>query len=202
LRDPATAELLRVGKEQQLYVTNIPASSNDIPLEVLTRYQVYRGFLLDGGGSKALNVDGSSTPQEFFVSAEPGVIKWITKIRFLFNDTSMELDTKDFRRFGTSATSPGLTNGIDLFVEQKGTETRIFDEPILTIGDFMNYATEFTNFVHAVSSQVDFLSFDFVPEKTIPIVEGSIDKIVCRINDDLTPTDLFWVLLFGYKEIL
>lgn len=189
-----------VTKDHALKVAVYEASSSDVPVEVITRYKIFRGFL-EHDKSKDLNVDGSVTPVEFAINSEVGVIKWITKIRLLFNDTNMELDTNDFRRFGSAAVSPGLTNGIELIIKQGGLEAKIFESPVKTSGDFMAYTSSFVNFINAIDAQTDFLSFDVIPEKEIPIVEGSVDGIVCRINDDLTSLGLFQILLFGYKEV-
>jgi len=120
-------------------------------------------------------------------------------VRFLFNDTNLNLSSGEFDRFG-SVTAGSLSNGITLVLHQGGSTVSLFTNPILYIGHFMDYATNYQNFVGALGAGTDFLSFDFDMEQPIPLAEGSADKIVCTINDDMSNLDLFEVSLFGYKE--
>lgn len=176
-------------------------SAAELPIEILTIRKQFRGFLETPAGSSDLNVDGSVTPVEFLVGADVSATRWITGIRILLNDISMELDTNDFRRFGTAAIAPGLTNGLEIYVEQSGFRTDLYLDPIKTIGDFMNYADRYVNFINAIGTQEDFLSFDFDFDVPVVLPPGSLDKIAMVVNDDLTPVDLFNVIVRGYQEL-
>jgi len=182
-------------------VTTVEPISVEISAAVLTRRKLLNEFFTDPGGSIDLNVDGSTTPVEYTIEPSSDRVRWINRVRFLFNDTNMELDTNDFRRFGTAATAPGLTNGLTFSVHQGGVETDFFKSPIVTVGDLMDYADDFTNFVNAISAQSDFLSFDFDFEQPVVLPVDSTDKLVVTINDDLTSIDLFKVIARGFQEL-
>jgi hypothetical protein len=191
-----------VTTEHALKVALVEQAANTIPVAQLIRQKQLRAFLLNSSSSKDLNVDGSVTPVEFALEGEEGSTKWVLRLRILLNDVNMEINTNDFRRFGTAtAAATPLTNGIEFFTEQEGTVTDFVAEPITTIGEFMNYASEYTNFVNSVGTQEDFLSFDFAFDVPIVLPAGASDRIVCRINDDLTDVDLFQILAFGYQEL-
>jgi hypothetical protein len=191
-----------VTEEHAVKVALVEQSANSIPLEQLIRQKQLRTFLTNSSSSKDLNVDGSATPVEFSLEGEEGSTKWILRLRVLLNDVNMEIATNDFRRFGTAtAASTPLTNGIEFFTEQSGVVTDFVAESVKTIGEFMNYASDFVNFVNSVGTQEDFLSFDFTFDVPIVLPAGAADRIVCRVNDDLTDVDLFQILAFGYQEL-
>ena len=186
--------------DHALKVAVLESRAADLPIAVLTLRKQFRGFLTDAG-STDLNVDGSVTPVEFQVSADVSNTRWITAARILLNGVNMEIDTNDFRRFGAAATAPGLTNGLDFFIEQTGVTTDLTLDAIKKIGDFMDYEDGFENLINSVGTQEDFLSVDFVFDVPVVLPPGSSDRIVMRVNDDLTPIDLFKVLVRGYQEI-
>ena len=59
-------------------------------------------------------------------------------------------------------------------------------QPISTLGNFLNYTDEFTNFINAVGSSGDFFQAVFAFDQPIVLPEGTQDKLVIRIQDDLT----------------
>jgi len=186
-----------------LKVLTIPGSvSNLSSAEVagLAKTKQLASFFLNSSSSKDLNIDGSVSSQEFFVAAESNRAKWFTRVRILLNDTSMEINTNDFRRFGTAAIAPGLTNGLLFYAEQGGITTNFFIDPIRNIGNFLDYADSFVNLVNSVGTQEDFLSFDYIFETPIVLVPGSQDRIVITVRDDLSSVDLFTVIGRGYQE--
>lgn len=191
-----------VTEDHALLVTEQNRNSFQTPDEFLTRYKLYRGFLLNSSSSKDLNVDGSVTPVEFSVSSEDGKVLYVTHIRVLLNGTYFEMGTQDFRRFGTATTGgAALTNGITLQAIQGGVTTDLFADPITRTGDFFNYSDDYINLYNAVGSQEDFLSFDFDFEQPIVLPEAVEDKLVMTINDDLTSIDLFQVIVRGWQEV-
>jgi len=188
-----------VTAQNALRVAVVTTSAADQTLEELTQRRLYRGFLRDAGGSNDLTIDGSTTSVEFYLAAESGVTRWITSVRVLLNDTGMEINTADFRDFGSGHTS-GLTNGLQFWVEQAGAQTDLFIDPIKTIGGFMDFADSYVNFVNAIGSQEDFLSFDFNFEVPIVLPPDSQDRIVIKVRDNLVSVDLFTVIARGYQE--
>jgi hypothetical protein len=190
-----------VTQDHALKVSVVNRTASDTTVEELTRIKLLRDFL-KSGSSINLNVDGSTTPVIFSHQAALGFAKWVQGVRFLFHDVNMELDTNDFRRFGTAAITPGLINGIKFYVEQGGTTTNFFVSPIQTIGDFMSYADDYTNFVNSIDTQTDFLSFDFNFDVPVALPDGSTDRVVVEIQDDLSSLTLFNVIVRGYQELL
>jgi hypothetical protein len=170
--------------------------------EELTRKKQYRDWLRTSAGSYEMNINGSVTPVLFEETAEASKVKWITSWRIVMNDTYMELETNDFRRFGTAATAPGLTNGLEFYFVQGGRQIDVFLEPVKKIGDFMDYADSFINLVNAVSSQEDYLSFDFIFDQPVCLPAGSNDKIVMKVADNLTAVDLMRVIVRGWQEFI
>ncbi|MDX1746324.1 MAG: hypothetical protein R3324_10335, partial [Halobacteriales archaeon] len=174
----------------------------DLSNEELTRFKQYRAFLRNTAGSKEMNVDGSVTPVDFRVVAEVGKVKWVAGARFIINGTNFEMVSQDLKRFG-SATSGGgsLPNGLAFFSDQGGVLTNIFLDPVRQTVDFLNYNDDFTNFVNAITSQSDFLSFDFFFEQPVVLAPGSVDELVVRVQDDLTALDQLRVIVRGYQEL-
>jgi len=168
----------------------------------LTRKKQYRDWLRTTGGSESMLVNGSSTPVLFEETSQADRVKWIVSWRLVMNSTYMELETNDFRRFGTAAIAPGLTNGVQFYFVQGGRQVEVFLEPVKNVGRFLDYADSYTNLVNAVSSQGDYLSFDFVFDQPVALPAGSNDKIVFKVSDDLTALDFMQVVVRGWQEFL
>ena len=169
----------------------------------LTSSKMYRGYLENSLGSDDLNIDASVTPVLFKVGATSDATRWLTSVRVLFNGANMEIHTNDFRRFGLcTAVNTPLTNGIELYVLQGTVQTNLFVTPITTIGQFMDYADSYTNFINAIDNQSDFLSFDFIFEVPVVLPPGAPDYIAVKVADDLTNLDVFKVVARGYQETI
>lgn len=181
-----------------LKTQNVPETSVGIPPEDLANLRLYRNFLRNGTSPDA-NVNGSVTNVQFTAQSAINLNVWVTGVRFLFEDTNLEMNTQDFRRFA-SASVTGLTNGLLFRTLQSGETIEIFAEPIIYMGDFFTYANSYLNLINSVSAQSDFLSFDFVFEKPVVLPEGGSDSIQLVVRDDLTALEKFQVLLFGYQE--
>jgi hypothetical protein len=193
-----------VTSDQALKVAIVESSANSIPIEQLLRRKQFRSYMVDDDEppNNSLNVDGSSDPAEFYLKPGNNTTKWLNGIRLLFHGTDLELDTNDFRRFGpcTSVNTP-LNNGVELFVIQSGIRTDIVAEPVTRMGEFLSYADGYVNLVNAVTVTEDFLSFDFYFDVPIILPPGTNDRLVCRINDDLTALSLFKIIARGYQEL-
>jgi len=183
-----------------LKVQSVPESSKGIPPEELANLRLFRGFLENGGSADA-NVDGSTTSVNFTIESQLNRNLWVTSVRFLFEDRSLEMNTNDFRRFGTatSANTP-LTNGLLFQAEQGGESVDLFADPIGFMGDFFTYADDYLNLLNSVGTQEDFLSFDLDFEKPVVLAEGGSDILRLIVQDDLTAIDKFQVLVRGYQE--
>lgn len=186
-----------------LKVQVLPQSSRGIPPEDLSNLRQLREYMRDGSNSANMDVDGSTSSVEFQINAAVGLTRWITGIRVLLEGANFELNTQDFRRFGAATTNnTPLSNGVDVETIQSGTTTLITAEPIAYFGDFLNYVDSYKNLVNSVASQVDFFSGDFVFDQPVVLAEGSSDRVVVRINDDLTAIDSFRAIARGYQEFV
>jgi hypothetical protein len=189
-----------ITRDHAVKVTVLDPVSIELPVETLTRRKVIFEYL-SNNSNYDLNVDGS-TPIDFTVDAELLKVKWITKLRVILNGVNLEIDTNDFRRFGAAtASQTPLTNGIKLFVRQGGVNSNLYVEPIKTIGEFLYYSDNFVNLPNSVGTQEDYLYFDFIFEVPVVLPEGTQDKIVMTIQDDLTDIDFFRVIARGYQEL-
>lgn len=159
-----------------------------------------RGLLGSSGlyaGATNQNVDGSITPQVFYVLANPNYDYIIQKIRVVIAD-----DQVNNRRFGNE--NP-LINGWDLKLTENGEESFIiqsgstFGECILQSGgryfEVINY-----------SGNSDAYGFDILlsaEDKVdgLRIGSGNSDKLESIINDNLIGLEIFQVFVFGYKNI-
>lgn len=183
-----------------LKVQSVPESSKGIPPEELANLRLFRGFLENGGSADA-NVDGSTTSVNFTIESQLNRNLWVTSVRFLFEDRSLEMNTNDFRRFGTATTAgTALTNGLLFQAEQGGESVELFADPIGFMGDFFTYADDYLNLINSVGTQEDFLSFDLDFEKPVVLAEGGSDSLRLVVQDDLTAIDKFQVLVRGYQE--
>jgi len=190
----------QVTSDHALKVSPVTIATSDQTITDLTLKKQYRDWLRTTGNAYEMNVDGSSAPVLFTETAEANKVKWITSWRLILNGTEMELETNDFRGFGTAAGAPGLTNGVDFYFIQGGRQINVFLNPVKNIGSFLDYSDGYTNLVNAVSSQSDYLAFDFIFDQPVALPAGSNDKIVMQINDNLTTIDLMRVVVRGWQE--
>ncbi len=139
----------RVNQDHALLTTSYEQDGFDTPISVLIRNKLYRSFLKNSSGSKDMNINGSVTPVEFYISAQEDKVFFITNVRLLLNGAKLNLgQAGDFRRFGPIATN--LTNGITLVATQGGENTSIFETPIKNTGDWFDYSDAYLNFVSAI----------------------------------------------------
>jgi hypothetical protein len=195
-----------VTTDHSLKVTNVDLSVYDLyvsgQLDILTRTKIYSSYLKNSSDSESMNVDGSTTPVEFYIQASASKLISVTNVRFVLNSTQMALSSSEGRRFAAAAASPGLTNGIEFYVEQGGVVTDIFSSPVKQIASFLNYSDDFYNEAGALGSGMDILITRFDFSSPINIVPGVIDRIVVKISDDLTAIDLFNVAAIGTQQLI
>lgn len=168
-----------------LKVVQIPVTARGIPSEVVANQRQLVSPFLNEAGSDSQIVDGSVTPVEFSIEAVQGFTRWITGYRMVIYGARLDLSVPgEIRRY--SDAGAGLTNGIEIEIQQAGGLSSVTTDPIKTIADYLLYASEFTNLVGGISTNEDFLRIDFVFPVPVVLTEGSVDKIVVRIRDDMT----------------
>ena len=191
-----------VTEQNALLVSVLPQTAKGISTTDLTNLRQLRGYFEDSAGSNAQNVDGSGSPVEFSIGTVAGLTKWITGFKVILEGVNLEIGTNDFRRYGAAAAAPGLTNGLEIEAIQSGTTVKITPEPVQTIGDFLNWADDFTSLVNSVGAQEDFLAFTFTFDRPVVLVEGSQDRLTIRIQDDLTAIDKQIAIARGFQEFI
>lgn len=152
-------------------------------------------FLSDDGlqtGLKSMNVDGSVTPQEFFVAPPPGMVYEIARLRGFIRDDAAVFNAQGFG--GLSE----LTNGVQFTLTQKDT---VFPLTIFPIKN--NASWERYNLLVKISdfgAGDNFLSWDFDLiglGESITLKGDDGDRMSVIINDDLTGLVDFTVLALG-----
>jgi len=195
-----------VTKDHALKVTNLAPSIENLYIDgdlgVLTRTKIYSNYLRGPGESPDLNIDGSVTPVEFTIDAQTDRLISIYNIRFVLNSTQMSLGSAEGRRFASAAATPGLTNGLEFFIEQGGIVTDIFSAPVKQIADFLNYSDDFYNEAGALGAGMDILIARFDFPYYVNIVPTVVDRVVVRVSDDLTEINTFRIAALGTQEIL
>ena len=187
-----------------LRVTQIDRKLSDLTIDQLTRVKFFNGLFerADGSGSTSLNVDGSVTPVDFVINPPAGQAIQVRELRFILEGGDMSMTTNDARKFSTAAGTAGLTNGLECFIEQGGEQNNIFVEPIQHMSEFFNYITDFYNVPDGVAVNVDILTWviDLKLLVPIPVADSSVDRVVVRVNDNLTSINKFQVLTTGQRE--
>lgn len=198
-----SARTALVTDQNALLVSVLPQSSKGIPSDDLANLRQLREYLVDGGGSNDQRVDGSGTPVEFSVQAAVSVTKWITGIKIVVESTQLDLISNEFRRYGSAGGATGLTNGIEIEAVQSGTVTAITAEPVQSMGRYLNWAEfDYINLVGVGPGGADYVAWTFNFPRPIVLTEGSSDKLVFRVNDDLTSLTTHFTIARGYQEFV
>jgi len=180
-----TGRTATVTSANALLVSVLPQSSKGIPPSDLSSLRQLRQFFNDPSGSPNQVVDGSASPVEFSVLAQTGITKWITGFRLIVQGQNTDLSTNDFRRY--SQVGGGLANGVDIEAIQSGATTVITGAgAVQTMGQYLRYADDFVNISSAISAAVDYLHLDFAFDQPVVLTEGTNDRLLIRVNDDLT----------------
>ena len=175
-----------VTPQNSLLVSVLPQSSKGIPSSDISNLRQLRRFFLDSAGSENQIVDGSASPVEFSVTAQESITAWVTGFRLIVQGQTTDISTQDFRRYAQTS-SPGLPNGVDIEAVQSGITTAITGAgAVQSMGQYLRYSDDFVNITSAISANVDYLHFDFKFDQPVVLAEGSSDRLLIRINDDLT----------------
>lgn len=154
-------------------------------------------------GTINLNVDGSATAQEFTVDSDEDFDIHVMQVVFIVADSAVV-----HSKFGNIN---ALTNGFDLEIVEEGVTTKLINA-VKTGGQLIaqtgfthpfgdgTLSFELSNWTGTEDAQVAVMSLhDFVPGG-IRIGRGSQNKLIARVNDDLTGLTEFTVRVLGYKH--
>lgn len=187
------------------------------PIDGIQNVQIYVNSLTlnNDGVTTSMKVNGSVTPQEFYVSAENGFNIYINSISFYI---AAELVLAGLGEFG-GITTP-LTNGCQLLYEN--TDNIIIGDDLKTNYDLLRMSVMNPNFglvsnaafkvVQAFSNQDDgylfilkFNDYGFDTEYSggLKLKSSTSDRLVFKIRDNLnlTPSEIstFNAIAYGYK---
>ena len=192
----------KVTEDGRLVVTNDPLPE----VGVENRYQYFQGRLGSTGlddGTLNMNVDGSVTPQSFYVKSDVNYDLYINQITIVIADAAVS-----HNNFGGVNE---LTNGWDLKLTEAGTETYLI-EKAKTGGQVMAQSgfgrpfgtsaemNELINWSGNADAQIVTLPVgDFVPGG-LRIGRGTNDTLESIVNDDITGLTEMYVYLYGYKR--
>ena len=194
-----------VTKHEALKVTSI---FPDLP-EVGTpnRYRFFSSYLGSEGADSGIinmNVDGSATPQKFYIKSHEDYDINIMKIVITIADTSVVHNK--FGNIGSLSTGWDLIShesGYDTYIIQKAktggavVEQSAFYNPYGAKADAFELAN-WNNSGDDVQTCV-FPMYQFVPGG-LRIGRGTRDMIESVVNDDLTGLTEFYVRCLGYKH--
>jgi len=210
--DTAKGNKARVSNDGALVVTTVPADSDLLAeLGILVtasgakKVQFLNGLMGSvgfGSGTTNMNVDGSVTPQNFYIKASNEYDIVITEIVVTITDGAVSLS-----KFGAIAE---LINGFDLTLFESGTTTPIITKAktggqILAqtgmLHPFGSGAS--TNIIASFSGNNDALIVpitftDFIPDG-LRITKGSLDYLVATVNDDLQLLVGMDIRILGHK---
>jgi len=179
------------------------------PFGVQQNVRPFRQFMTDDGtvtGSEDMLVDGSVTPVDFFVEAPQDQDLYVTRISFIVVDQNMTLN-----QFGNIG---ALTNGLRLFYIDELGEVDIASS-LTTNFDFIRLCSGLPSFGDGTTAFIA-NNVDFISEGIIPILDlkdtfgfrwglefrnGSTQKLVLRIQDDITGIDAMDVIVYGFLRL-
>jgi hypothetical protein len=161
------------------------------------KFPMQRPLTLDGTqtGNNKMNVDGSTTPVEFYFQADTSRSVHINKISFLIGDVT----NSNFESYG-SLLGP-LTNGITLYSIIGGVEIPL-NALFKRTADYLGAGAE-VQFVELTgNTRMANYSLNLFEYSEGVILDGNKDEILgLRINDDLTSLDLHEAYIDGYFQI-
>lgn len=199
--DASSGRVARVSKHHAVCVS--PELPDLPPAGTRNRITFLNQLMVDSNGSSVMRVDGSSDPVTFSLAAESDVDLRVSRIIILIADSAVKHNL-----FGNVA---ALANGFDLESVESGVVVPLISsaktggEVIVQSGMFSPYGTgadsfEITNWQATGDAQVVSMDIASLVPGGIRIPRGSTDRLVARVNDDLTGLSEFSVRVFGYRH--
>ena len=179
------------------------------PFGVQQNVRPFRQFMTDDGtptGVSDMLVDGSVTPVDFFVEAPQDKDLYVTRVSFIISDQNMSLNN-----FGNIS---ALTNGCRLFYTDELGEVDIA-EALTTNFEFVRLCSGLPSFGDGTTAFIA-NNIEFLSEGIIPILDlkdtfgfrwglefrnGSTQKLILRIRDDITGIDAMNVIVYGFLRL-
>lgn len=180
------------------------------PLDEQITALPFRQYFTDDGiktGSNAMRVDGSVTPVDFYVSANPNYDIYIKYITVEIGDGG----SPNLNSFGALT---ALTNGVSFLWDTTNEPEYELHEGIKTNKEFIRIASDSAGFGDGVNafladvsgggSEKSYLpNFDTTEIYGLPwglrLKKGSLDRIVFRVQDNLTGLTTFNAIATGTR---
>lgn len=192
---------LKIGPEGEAYVVVHPHP----PFNEVENSLPYRSRFHNSAGSNEMAVDGSVTPQSFYIEAVNDRDIYINSLSVRIADTgSMNLN-----KFGAEN---ALTNGVSWVWESQDSGIVTLHEGIKTNIEFIRTGHK----THAIGTGTDAYLADVSGGGTekayLPIIDiseqfgkpwgirlrrGTVDKMIFTVNDDLSGLSSFDVIAYG-----
>jgi hypothetical protein len=173
-----------------------------------TKITIYREFLTlnNDGTTTSMLVNGATTPQSFYINAEPNVDIYITTVSFLIADAGAALN-----EFGGIT---ALANGCRFYYEDNNGEINIgtnlrsnFEfvrlcqgNPAFGGGSSAFLANNVVGASEAFIPVFDFRNFGF--KWGLKLAASTNNRLVLEINDNVTALDGFNAIAYGFRRIL
>lgn len=191
------------------HALRVSTSKPDVdPIGTPNRYRYLHGKLGTSGmdsGTLSQNINGSSTPQEFYIASDTAFDIYIMVINIVIADGNIA-----HNMFGGINPS-NLVNGWDLYVKELGIITYLVEnafssgEVVTQAGFFNPYGNagtswELTSYTGVSDAHtISIPMFQYVPGG-LRLGRGTTDRLVSVIADDFTGLTDFFVAVHGYKH--
>jgi len=124
IADPTTQDIAGVTTDNRLKVDVLMTGNDTHPYKGM-----FFSYHLKDNGNYDLNIDGSSTPVDFYRGPASGKIWYVSRLLLMMEDTSM-----DHTKFG--GIPGGITNGLDFKVTEDGVERSLVQHSIKENAEF------------------------------------------------------------------
>ena len=176
------------------------------PVGKVSRYRFFSarlGSTGGDGGTVNMNVNGSVTPQEFYIASHADYDLFITDLAMIIADTGLT-----HANFGGVSI---LANGYDLKVTEANETVYIIEKAktsgqVIAFSGFTNpfgsttTSWELTNWTGTTDAHVISIPIrNWVPGG-LRIGRGTKDRITSVVNDNLTGLTEFYIRVFGYRH--
>jgi len=175
---------------------------------------IFREFLTlnNDGTTSDMRVDGSTTPQLFYIQAEPDSDIYITSLSFLLADTDNAPILEEF------VALTALTNGVRLYYEDSNGDIDIAESlksnfeivrlcqgtPAFGSNSAAFFAESVTSGAGNQFAIIPILNFQsvFGFQYGLRLRAGTTNKLVLSVRDNLTGgLDAFNIIAYGFKRL-
>lgn len=190
--------------KQQVLTQNNSLLIQDIGYPALgsSKIKIFQSYLETSAGSNDMGVDGSSTNQKFYISADENADTYITLISFLvgYGTTALPFEFAD--------SAAALTNGFRLYYHTEKEEVDI-GEAIKSNADLMRYgiggilptAWELRG-IGALNDYGYLVNIDMsrIMPNGIKLDRGTKQELAFLVRDDASDADTFNAQCFGFQR--